>query len=101
MTNVMLDLETLGTSSNSVIIAIGAVLFDRDQIKSTFYANVDAASCCKMGLRMDPNTVMWWLTQSDAARRRITEGEKPSLQSALLSFSAWCPPGPFNLWGMV
>lgn len=98
MTNVMLDLETLGTSSTSVIIAIGAVQFDRDGIKDTFYTNVDAASCCALGLTIDPKTVMWWLEQSEDARRRVTGGVKVNLPAALLTFSSWCPK-EFSLWG--
>ena len=32
MNNIMLDLETLGTGNNAVIISIGAVLFDKDGV---------------------------------------------------------------------
>ena len=36
--NVMVDLETLGTASNSVIISMGAVAFDNEgNTLSTFY----------------------------------------------------------------
>ena len=38
MKNIMLDLETMGTSSNSAVLTIGAVEFDKDLgITNRFY----------------------------------------------------------------
>lgn len=73
-TDLMIDLETLGTSANSVVLSIGAVLFDIDGGINgpTFYKNVDRDLCYKMGMEIDQGTVDWWSKQSVAARNAFT-----------------------------
>lgn len=85
----MLDLETLGTTPGSAIIAIGAVKFGASEIHSEFYQRVDIKSCVAAGLTMDPDTVMWWLQQPDEARLEITK-EGQVLPSVLQFFYEWC-----------
>lgn len=101
-TKVMLDLETLGTKPGSVILAIGATKFSVEKgIIDTFYVRVDAKSCVALGLKMDPETVMWWLRQEDAARLEITKpGEH--ICRALQKFSEWLHQGgddDMEIWG--
>ena len=69
--NVMVDLETLGTSSNSVILSIGAVVFFPDELcldlsveqrqvsEQTFYVEIDP----NQGRQIDISTLKWWFTQ--------------------------------------
>jgi hypothetical protein len=103
--NIMLDLETLGKNSQSVIIAIGAVAFnpESDFIDTNhFYTVVDPQSCVDHGLKLDVSTVMWWMKQSDEARAAVTrEGE--SLPKALIAFTRWldtvCQGRDVMLWG--
>jgi hypothetical protein len=96
---VMVDLETLGNGSNSVIIAVGAVEFDPDTqtLGSEFYAVVDPQSCVDAGLEVDVSTVLWWMKQSDAARSAFQRPGKP-LQDILIDFAKWYPSGA-ALWG--
>ena len=68
MQNVMVDIETLGTSSNSVILSIGAVEFDNENLGAEFEVYIDPESCTDHGLVIDAPTVMWWLGQSNEAR---------------------------------
>ena len=71
MTHIMLDLETMGNSSNAAITAIGAVKFDiANGITDSFYLKVDLESAVALGGKMDPSTVIWWLGQNDAADLR-------------------------------
>ena len=70
--DVMLDLETFGTKDFSVIISIGAVCFDptktgSDAIVSEFHVTIDPADAQKRGLRLDAETVCWWLDPERAA----------------------------------
>lgn len=96
-THVMVDLETLGNGSNSVIVAIGAVAFNEHTVLSSFYRVVDAESCIEAGLRMDASTVMWWLKQEQAARDAIGQpGE--SLTDVLALLNNWYPKDAC-LWG--
>jgi exodeoxyribonuclease VIII len=93
----MVDLETLGTASNSVIISIGAAQFNAYGVSSTFYRHIDPQSCVDVGLQMDVSTVMWWMQQSDAARSAfIHQGEK--LSEVLSMLRAWYPKDAC-LWG--
>ena len=99
MSEVMVDLETLGNGSNAVIISIGAVAFDPQsgKIESEFYVNVDPQSCVDAGLKMDVSTVMWWMKQSDEARAAFNKENMP-LEVALTTFKTWYPQGA-ALWG--
>ncbi len=99
MINVMVDLETLGTGPNSVIISIGAVEFNAktQTLGHEFYINIDPQSCVNFGLEIDASTVMWWMKQSDAARNCF-EKKGAQLQEALAMFSAWYPQAA-PLWG--
>lgn len=89
MNRIMVDIETLGQTPGSVILAIGAVRFDDVQILDEFYVNVNPESCVAAGLHMDVSTVMWWLQQSDEARKSLVAGEAKVLQEALLAFGSW------------
>jgi hypothetical protein len=68
--DIMLDLETLGTRPGCIVLSIGAVAFDRHSggIISEFYRVIDPESCIRAGLTSDPQTIAWWVQQSDAAR---------------------------------
>jgi hypothetical protein len=105
MLDVMLDLETLGTTPGSAIVAIGAVEFDMQNLVlgARFYATISLKSCVQAGLTIDPDTVTWWLKQTDAARRAITGGTPFALVDALNEFTAFlakCAPSDnVRVWG--
>lgn len=96
MNNIMLDLETMGNGSNAAIIAIGAVQFD-ETVKAKFYCTVDLSDCVKNGLEIDPDTVMWWMRQSDDARKQF-ETPDYDLVAALDAFREWAGDDPI-IWG--
>jgi 3' exoribonuclease, RNase T-like len=76
--HLMLDLETLGNESHSVICSIGAVEFDIATGKTgrTFYEKVSIQSCLDVGLKVNGSTIEWWLEQNEAARKEISVGGK-------------------------
>lgn len=89
---VMVDLETMGTRPDSAIVAIGAVFFNLPTLETpapefgpSFYANVDLQSSIDAGLKVDGNTVYWWLEQDEAARRRLLD-KRLGLEQALHEF---------------
>ena len=43
MNHVMVDIETLGTTNNSVVLSIGAVKFDHQGLGEEFYAEIGRA----------------------------------------------------------
>lgn len=98
--HVMVDLETLGNGSNSVIISIGAVAFNLDKnetFTNTFYSVTNPQSCIDVGLKMDASTVMWWMRQSEEARKAFAKEGYP-LPQELINFSNWYPDGA-KFWG--
>lgn len=99
MTHVMLDLETMGTSSNAAIVAIGAVEFNpvTGELGDIFYEIVDLNSSVENGGVIEADTVLWWLKQGDAARAQL-HGPAECLISVLVRFAEWIPPGSF-VWG--
>ena len=73
-TDIMIDLETLATSTDAAILTIGAVRFDPfgDEISDPncekFYVKVDLESCTNLGLVINDDTVEWWSRQSQEAQ---------------------------------
>ncbi len=100
--NVMLDLETMGTGPNAAIIAIGAVQFDpiARTLGDTFYRVINLESAVRAGGEIDAATVMWWLQQSDDARKAICSGALPHNQ-VLIQFASWLVNFSDNIkmWG--
>lgn len=98
---VMVDLETLGNKPGCVIVSLGAVVFDRAAgVGRSFYERVDADSCLRAGLRMDPATVRWWMMQPEAARAELVR-KGADLFDVLERFSAWVREDPrvADVWG--
>lgn len=72
MNDVMVDLETMGTVAGCAILSIGAVGFDENGLGSEFYRVVYIRSCLDAGLFIDPETLEWWKSQSEEARKILT-----------------------------
>ena len=97
--HVMIDLETMSTAPNAAIVSLGAVLMNNiaEEI-SVFYCTVSLESSARAGLHIDPNTVMWWMRQSDEARQALAQ-DRTDLTDALTDFSDWLPPFVEGVWG--
>lgn len=93
MSDVMLDLETLGTSAGCTILSIGAAQFGRDGLKGSFYTVINRRSCLNAGLVEDPDTLAWWGRQSPEARKTLGEAGDPAasvpLGNALFQLDFW------------
>ena len=84
MQNIEIDIETLGTSHNSVILSIGAVEFDGEKLGKEFEIFIDPESCTDHGLVIDASTVMRWMRQSDEARGELPKRTGVPLDEAIL-----------------
>lgn len=86
----MVDLETLGTTGDSVIMSIAAVPFniEKGTTDEPFYANVSIQSCLDHGLTVEGSTIAWWMQQEDEPIRRLFEGTSYLLGTALADLSA-------------
>lgn len=104
MLDIMLDLESMGTTPDSAVVAIGAVEFDTYSysLGERFYCTIDLADAVRRGLRMDPGTVKWWLKQEEKQRLEVARAQM-SLETGLLMFSdfvARCgPTNEVRMWG--
>jgi hypothetical protein len=100
----MLDLETMGKSNDAAIIAIGAVAFDLQiqAIGDKYYTVIDLESAVDAGGVMDPETILWWLQQSETARKAFAEPGK-SIVETLRQFQKWasgqCVKKELKVWG--
>ncbi len=98
----MCDIETMGNKSKSAIISIGAVNFDilSGETGRRFYCNISLQSCLDAGLTVNADTIMWWMQQSDEARKALNNNTIP-LKQALILFHNWlceCPDN-YEIWG--
>lgn len=98
---IMVDLETMGTTPYSPVIAIGAVRFEAGpmQAMAPFYQAITLESCLKVGLRIKADTVLWWMKQSAQAKQVFEDPEAVDLPLALDAFTDWLGSRPDYLWG--
>jgi 3' exoribonuclease, RNase T-like len=68
MKNLMIDIETLATRPDAIILSIAAVKFEfgSDKIEQ-FSINIDPKSCKQHGMVSDPATIAWWKEQKPEA----------------------------------
>jgi hypothetical protein len=87
---VMIDIETLATTDDAVLLEIGAVVFDRDRrlVGEGFSMTLDYLG--QGDRKTDMETVMWWLDPKRISRfREITDDHdrKPTLWHGLAELS--------------
>jgi hypothetical protein len=95
MKHIMLDLETMDTSSTAVVLSIGAVAFDPNSntLGDRFYLELvdDVPAQQARGRTISGDTVNWWMQQSDDARKlfaRVAPGtETPQRVSTFEALS--------------
>lgn len=96
--DLMLDLETLDTKPGATVLAIGAVLFDRDTCWSCgqgmFYMEVNIASQLPFHTTVSADTMDWW-QKTDPEWIEEVMGDKyqaentKSIGEVLDAFDAW------------
>lgn len=96
----MIDLETLGTTADSVILSIGAAKFDlgTGKIDSLgFYRSISIESNLDHKRRISESTMLWWFKQ-DAAAQAVFHEPKEALGTALVELSDWIGTEQFLIW---
>ena len=96
--DVMIDLETLGTGPKAVVLSIGAVFFDKEELGNTFYAVLDTLSQETAGRVVDPKTVQWWSEQSEEAKTVLTAPQIPT-GGVLHAFVSYLRATDIRIWG--
>lgn len=93
MHDIMIDLETLSTQPNAAILSIGACYFDMStgNIGDTFHRHIHFTDYPEIG-HISAETVKWWLKQSDAARKALTDNKTGvALATALMELHDFVP----------
>lgn len=97
MIHIMLDIETMGVSSNAAIMSIGACYFEPStgEIGDTFHEQIDISS----NGQIDASTVIWWMKQDDAARSKFYNNDKAEpIRYVLAMFADFVKPN-CQVWG--
>ena len=98
MSELMVDIETLGTTPDASIVSIGAVAFDADGLGEELHISVSRASCREHGRRVDDETLAWWQEQPQEARHVLHGGR--TLPTALAELTRFVhETGADELWG--
>src|SRR5690606_4687031 len=89
--HISIDCESLGTSSDALLLSIGAVAFDplSGQVLEEFHAIIDQDGAHAVG-SIDAATVFWWMRQGEAARAALfaKDLERVTLRAALDQLTA-------------
>ena len=102
--HVMLDLETLSLRPDAALLQVALVKFEpvpngKVYVDEALNVFVDLAHQYKR--HIDSDTLIWWLGQSEMARRTIIEGHANShpLLTVLQQIELWLDMSPFDkLW---
>ena len=101
------DIETLGSKPYSVVLSIGICAFDPitgEIDEDGINLNLKLEEQTERGLRMDTSTVVWWMQQSDEARKVFAPDGGCSIDYAFDVIQAYLnkhQADPFHrhLWG--
>ena len=97
--HIMVDLETLGTKPNSLMLTIGAIRFnpwkndlDTDMNEmDTFYRRVSFESYDGLDHVIDDATLEWWGKQDESIRAEaFAEDDRHDIRNVLADFHKWC-----------
>ena len=97
----MLDLETLGTRPDCVILTLGAVKFDPFTLKDPgpgLYLRIDADEQIAKGREVQEDTLQWWMKQDETVREEaIGEGNRVSVEEMYRQLNRFLV-GVENIW---
>ena len=93
----MVDIETLGTSMGAPVITIGAVLFDpyasdssEELMLRSLILRIDISDSLKFADKVDGSTLRWWFEQHDDAIKALVTGDALNCQSAFTDLHGYC-----------
>lgn len=86
--HVMIDIETLSTQTNAVILSVGICIFDKSgEILGKGLRNINVEGQKEAGRHVDENTLAWWNKQSDEAKKVLFADDKISMRDVYSWFS--------------
>ena len=92
-THATIDIETLGTSPDTVVLTIGGIKFDPmadDELHSEFYYRLDVDEQIDMGRTVDEKTLEWWETQSEEVKAEALDtNDRIPVEETLKALNKW------------
>ena len=91
-TDLMIDLETLGTGPNAAITQIGLAAFNKLEPDAEILVvthHLEVQPQMRLGAEMDYPAIQWWLTQNEEARRAMTDVKRVFPTEALFAIDLW------------
>lgn len=99
--DVMLDLETLGTRPDCVILTLGAVKFDSYSLNEPgpgLYLRIDADEQIARGREVQEDTLAWWMKQKEDIRdEALGESDRVSVEEMYRQLNRFLA-GVNNIW---
>jgi hypothetical protein len=92
ITDLMFDLETLGTTADAAILSIGIAALDHTTHIHTFEVHLeldDQLTPGRSARRVDASTLFWWMAQDDIARSNQTDTQRTPVRPALEQIGEW------------
>lgn len=65
----MIDIETIGTAANTVVLSVGCCMFNKDGVHSKIEWTLDMEEQIKLGRTFDQDTLWFWMKQSTEAKK--------------------------------
>lgn len=96
----MLDLETLSTKPDAVILTLGAIKFDpyTDTIGDGLYLRVDVDEQLSIDRHVQQESMDWWAKQADDVREEaFSDGNRASLEEVYKQLNRFVT-GVGNIW---
>ena len=92
-THATIDIETLGTNPDTVVLTIGGIKFDPmadDELHSEFYYRLDVDEQIEMGRSIMESTLEWWEKQDEEVKKEALEstGRVP-VEQTLKALNKW------------
>ncbi len=80
MIHAMIDIETLGTAADCIVLSVGCVRFTLDGLETDappLYVRVDMGEQLAAGRTLSPPTLKWWFGQEKAAQEALFDVRTP------------------------
>lgn len=93
MSDVMIDLETISTKNNAVILTLGAIKFDvfSENIFDGLYIKPNIEEQSELGRHIDDETIKWWSGQNnDVKEEAFGDDGRLSVDEFLNQLTKFC-----------
>lgn len=99
--HLMLDLETLGTRTDTIVTSIGVCEFNAQGVTISEEIHLSVQDQIDLGLTPDASTLLWWLDRPRAAREHLMAGQRDAdrLDHGLRRVADIIKMEPCCVWG--